>query len=49
VVDAVMAARRRLVILFNNADVTLPGNVESITMDTWDHELGVRAKGVFPG
>jgi 3(or 17)beta-hydroxysteroid dehydrogenase len=46
VVDAVMAAHGRLDILFNNAGVSFPGSVENITVDIWDRELGVHAKGV---
>ena len=49
VVDAVMAAHGRLDILFNNAGVSFPGKVEDITVDTWDRELGVHAKGAFLG
>src|SRR6476659_8434660 len=49
VVDAVMAAHGRLDILFNNAGVSFPGKVEDITVEIWDRELGVHAKGVFLG
>ena len=49
VVAAVMAAHGRLDILFNNAGVARPGKVENITVETWDRELGVHAKGVFLG
>ena len=49
VVDAVMAAHGRLDILFNNAGVSFPANVENITVEIWERELGVHAKGVFPG
>jgi 3(or 17)beta-hydroxysteroid dehydrogenase len=49
VVNAVIAAFGRLDILFNNAGVSFPGNVDNITMEIWDRELGVHAKGVFPG
>lgn len=49
VIDAVMAAHGRLDILFNNAGVAFPGKVEDITVETWDRELGVHAKGVFLG
>ena len=49
VVDAVMAAHGRLDILFNNAGVSFPGTVENITVETWDRELNVHAKGVFLG
>jgi NAD(P)-dependent dehydrogenase (short-subunit alcohol dehydrogenase family) len=49
VVDAVMAAHGRLDILFNNADVGFPAKVEDITVEIWDRELGVHAKGVFLG
>jgi 3(or 17)beta-hydroxysteroid dehydrogenase len=47
VVDAVMAAHGRLDILFNNAGVSFPGKVEDITVEIWERELGVHAKGVF--
>ena len=49
VVDAVMMAHGRLYILFNNAGVAVPGKVEDITLETWERELGVHAKGVFLG
>ena len=49
VVDAVMAAHGRLDILFNNAGVAVPGKVEDITVEIWERELGVHAKGVFLG
>jgi NAD(P)-dependent dehydrogenase (short-subunit alcohol dehydrogenase family) len=49
VVDAVMASFGRLDILLNNAGVGFPGKVENITVDIWDRELGVHAKGVFLG
>jgi len=49
VIDAVMAAHGRLDVLFNNAGVAFPGKVENITVETWDRELGVHAKGVFLG
>ena len=49
VVDAVMAAHGRLDILFNNAGVSFPGKVEDITVEIWERELGVHAKGVFLG
>ena len=44
-----MAAHGRLDILFNNAGVSFPGNVENITVEIRDRELGVHAKGVFLG
>ena len=49
VVDAVMAAHGRLDILFNNAGVSFPRKVEDITVEIWERELGVHAKGVFLG
>src|ERR1019366_1090015 len=49
VVDAVMAAHGRLDILFNNAGVSFPAKVEDITVEIWDREPGVHAKGVFLG
>ena len=49
VVDAVIAAHGRLDILFNNAGVSFPGIVENITVEIWDHELNIHAKGVFLG
>jgi 3(or 17)beta-hydroxysteroid dehydrogenase len=49
VVDAVMAAHGRLDILFNNAGVSFPAKVEDITVEIWERELGVHAKGVFLG
>jgi len=45
----VMAAHGRLDILFNNAGVSFPAKVEDITVDIWERELGVHAKGVFLG
>ena len=39
----------RLDILFNNAGVSFPAKVEDITVDIWDRELNVHAKGVFLG
>ena len=44
-----MAAHGRLDILFNNAGVSFPAKVEDITLDIWERELGVHAKGVFLG
>src|SRR6202046_1935899 len=49
VVDAVMVAHGRLDILFNNAGVSIPAKVEDATVEIWDRELGVHAKGVFLG
>lgn len=49
VVDAVMEAHGRLDILFNNAGVGFPMKVEEMTVDIWDRELAVHAKGVFLG
>jgi 3(or 17)beta-hydroxysteroid dehydrogenase len=49
VVEAVMAAHGRLDILFNNAGIAFPGKVEDITVEMWDRELAVHAKGVFLG
>jgi NAD(P)-dependent dehydrogenase (short-subunit alcohol dehydrogenase family) len=49
VVDAVMAVHGRLDVLFNNAGVSFPAKVEDITVDIWERELGVHAKGVFLG
>lgn len=49
VIDAVMQAHGRLDILFNNAGVAFPAKVEDISVETWDRELGVHAKGVFLG
>ena len=49
VVDAVMATYGRLDILFNNAGVSFPMKVEEITVEIWERELGVHAKGVFLG
>jgi NAD(P)-dependent dehydrogenase (short-subunit alcohol dehydrogenase family) len=49
VVDAVMATHGRLDILFNNAGVSFPRKVEDITVEIWERELGVHAKGVFLG
>ena len=49
VVDAVMAAHGPLDILFNNASVSFPAKVEDTTVDIWDRELDVHAKGVFLG
>ncbi len=49
VVDAVMAEHGRLDVLFNNAGVSFPGRVEDITVEIWDRELGVHARGVFLG
>jgi len=46
VVDAVMATHGRLDILFNNAGVGFPGKVEDITVEIWERELDVHAKGV---
>ena len=44
-----MAAHGRLDILFNNAGVSFPAKVEDITVEIWERELGVHAKGVFLG
>src|SRR4029077_19714835 len=49
VVNAVMVAHGRLDILFNNAGVSFPAKVEDLTVEIWDCELGVHAKGVFLG
>ena len=49
VVDAVMATHGRLDILFNNAGVGFAAKVEDITVEIWDRELNVHAKGVFLG
>ena len=49
VVDAVMAAHGRLDILFNNAGVSFPAKVEDTTVEIWDRELNVHAKGIFLG
>jgi NAD(P)-dependent dehydrogenase (short-subunit alcohol dehydrogenase family) len=49
VMDAVIAAHGRLDILFNNAGVSYPRKVEDITLEIWDRELSVHAKGVFLG
>lgn len=49
VVAAVLQAHGRLDILFNNAGIAVPGKVEDISVETWDRELGVHAKGVFLG
>lgn len=49
VVEAVLQAHGRLDILFNNAGIAVPGKVEDISVETWDRELGVHAKGVFLG
>jgi len=48
-VDAVMAAHGRLDVLFNNAGVGFPMKVEEITVEIWERELSVHAKGVFLG
>jgi NAD(P)-dependent dehydrogenase (short-subunit alcohol dehydrogenase family) len=42
-----MAAHGRLDILSSNADVSFPAKVEDITVEIWERELGVHAKGVF--
>jgi NAD(P)-dependent dehydrogenase (short-subunit alcohol dehydrogenase family) len=34
-------------ILFNNGSISFPGKVEDTTVEIWDRELGVHAKGVF--
>ena len=49
VVDAVMAAHGRFDILFNNAGISFPMKVEDMTVEIWDRELAMHAKGVFPG
>jgi NAD(P)-dependent dehydrogenase (short-subunit alcohol dehydrogenase family) len=49
VIDAVLKAHGRLDILFNNAGIAYPAKVEDISVEIWDRELGVHAKGVFLG
>jgi NAD(P)-dependent dehydrogenase (short-subunit alcohol dehydrogenase family) len=46
---AVHARSGRLDILVNNAGITLPGTVESISLDDWRHTLDVDLTGVFLG
>jgi NAD(P)-dependent dehydrogenase (short-subunit alcohol dehydrogenase family) len=48
-VATVMATHGRLDILFNNAGVGFAANVEDLTVEIWDRELNVHAKGVFLG
>jgi len=45
VVDAVMATHGRLDIPFNNAGVSLPANVENITVEIWDREINAMPRG----
>ncbi|MSP05325.1 MAG: glucose 1-dehydrogenase [Acetobacteraceae bacterium] len=49
VVNAVMQAHGRLDVLFNNAGVSFPMQVEDMPVETWDRELAVHAKGAFLG
>ena len=49
VVDGVMADHGRLDILFNNAGTAYPMKVEDMSVEIWERELAVHAKGVFLG
>ena len=48
-VDAIMAEHGRLDVLFNNAGVSFPMRVEDMSVEVWERELAVHAKGVFLG
>ena len=48
-VDAAVNAYGKLDILVNNAGIVVRKDLESTTVDDWDHVMAVNAKGVFLG
>ena len=48
-IEATLAAYGRLDVMINNAGTGAPANVEDTTVDVWDSQMDVHAKGVFLG
>ena len=48
-IEATLAAYGRLDVMINNAGTGAPANVEDTTVDVWDGQMDVHAKGVFLG
>ena len=48
-IEATLAAYGRLDVIINNAGTGAPANVEDTTVDVWDGQMDVHAKGVFLG
>ena len=48
-VESTVSQFSRLDVLVNNAGTTVPGSVESTTVEMWDGQMEVHAKGVFLG
>ena len=48
-IDEALSVFGRIDILFNNAGVALPAEIEHMTEEIWDRELNIHAKGVFLG
>ena len=48
-IEATLGAYGRLDVMINNAGTGAPANVEDTTVDVWDGQMDVHAKGVFLG
>ena len=48
-IEATINAYGRLDVMINNAGTGAPANVEDTTVDVWDDQMDVHAKGVFLG